>query len=108
MDAIAEYIGATTGYDMASADKEQGTLLDLEDVKKVAGLKLPAAATSMRYSAKVRTEAVVRLGVYSVLKLFKKAFKKGIFMSKFILNCEKNDLKISILFSWKKIQFSFG
>jgi len=50
--------------------------LDLEDVKKVAGLKLPTAATSMRYSAKVRTEAVVRLGIYSVLKFFKKAFKK--------------------------------
>ncbi len=76
MDAIAEYHSAMNGYEMASTDAEHRTLLDLEDVKKVAGLKLPAAATSMRYSAKVRTEAVVRLGVYSVLKLFKKAFKK--------------------------------
>jgi GTPase SAR1 family protein len=76
MDAIAEYHSAMNGDDMASADEEHRTLLDLEEVKKVAGLKLPAAATSMRYSAKVRTEAVVRLGVYRVLKLFKKAFRK--------------------------------
>ncbi|MCP3953524.1 MAG: hypothetical protein GY697_15100, partial [Desulfobacterales bacterium] len=76
MDAIAEYNSVINGFNTASADGEHRTLLDLEDVKQVVGLKLPAAATSMRYSAKVRTEAVVRLGVYSVLKLFKKIFKK--------------------------------
>jgi GTPase SAR1 family protein len=78
MDAIAEYQVAVNRNDTAAVagGEDQRSLLELEDVKKVAGLKLPAAATSMRYSAKVRTEAVVRLGVYSVLKLFKKAFKK--------------------------------
>jgi hypothetical protein len=78
MDAIAEYHAAMNRLEMQSAGtrEENLTLLELDEVKKVAGLKLPAAATSMRYSAKVRTEAVVRLGVYSILKVFKKVFKK--------------------------------
>lgn len=78
LDAISEYHQTMNDYAMGSAEAggEQLTLLELDDVKKVAGLKLPTSATSMRYSAKVRTEAVVRLGIYSVLKLFKKAFKK--------------------------------
>jgi len=78
LDAISEYDQTMNHYEMGSPEsgEEQPALLELEEVKKVAGLKLPAAATSMRYSAKVRTEAVVRLGIYSVLKLFKKAFKK--------------------------------
>jgi GTPase SAR1 family protein len=73
MDAIAQYHSAMNSTD--SGD-DRRPLLDLENVKKVAGLKLPSAATSMRYSAKIRTEAVVRLGFYSVLKLFKKMVKK--------------------------------
>lgn len=78
LDAISEYHQTMSQYEMGSADPgaEQLALLELDDVKKVAGLKLPTAATSMRYSAKVRTEAVLRLGIYSVLKLFKRAFKK--------------------------------
>ncbi len=77
-DAITEYHSAMHRYGMENTDSEDDrrALLDLEDVKAVAGLKLPSAATSMRYSAKVRTEAVVRLGLYSVLKLFKKIFKQ--------------------------------
>jgi len=78
MDAIAQYHSAMNHYGMESTDSgdDRRALLDLGDVKKVTGLKLPSAATSMRYSAKIRTEAVVRLGFYSVLKLFKKVFKK--------------------------------
>jgi len=78
LDAIAQYHSAMIHFGMenpASGDNQRA-MLDLEDVKKAAGLKLPVAATSMRYSAKVRTEAVVRLGFYSVLKMFKKVFKK--------------------------------
>jgi len=78
LDAISEYHQTMNHYEMGTAEagEKQLTLLELDDVKKVAGLKLPTSATSMRYSARVRTEAVVRLGIYSVLKLFKKAFKK--------------------------------
>ncbi len=78
MDAIYEYHNAMHRYGMedTGAANRQQDLLDMETVKITAGLKLPSAATSMRYSAKVRTEAVVRLGFYAVLKLLKKAFKK--------------------------------
>jgi hypothetical protein len=59
-----------------SAEQVSRTLLDIEVLKRVAGLKLPSSAASLQYYSKVRAEAVLRLGFYSVKKLFKKALKK--------------------------------
>jgi hypothetical protein len=39
-------------------------------------LKLPLAAATMRYSAHIKTDAVLRLGAYSLLRLLKKVLKK--------------------------------
>lgn len=52
-------------------------LLDLEVIKDSAGIRLPSAATALSYSARIRTEAFVRLGFYSMTKLFKKVLKKS-------------------------------
>jgi GTPase SAR1 family protein len=51
---------------------------DLETIKAGIALSMPPAADSMNYSARVRTEAVFRLGFYSLVKLVKKVFKKPI------------------------------
>ncbi|GBD95410.1 MAG TPA: hypothetical protein ENG83_14395 [Nitrospirae bacterium] len=51
-------------------------LLDINIIKRVAGLSLPSSTAALRYSAKVRTGAVMRLGFYSLKKFIKKAFKK--------------------------------
>lgn len=50
----------------------------LDAVKAIAALSFPPAAASMNYSARIRTEAIMRLGFYSLTKLVKKMLKKPI------------------------------
>ena len=54
------------------------SLMDLESIKRIAGIKLPSSSTTLQYSTKIRTEAFVRLGLYSMTKLFKKVLKKPV------------------------------
>lgn len=49
---------------------------DLEALKQLLGLRLPPAHAALRYSAHVKTQALARLGVYSLVRLLKKVFKK--------------------------------
>lgn len=49
---------------------------ELEAIRKTAGLSLPPAAATMRYSAQIKTEAVMRFGFYKLVNLVKKALKK--------------------------------
>lgn len=49
---------------------------DLESLKQAIGLTLQPAAASMRYSAHIKTEAIARLGFYSLVKVIRKALKK--------------------------------
>ena len=51
---------------------------DMEMIKRLEGFSLPPANATLRYSARIKTDAVIRFGVFSVIKLFKKAFKKPI------------------------------
>lgn len=49
---------------------------DLEGIKQAIGLSLQPAVSSMRYSAHIKTEAVARLGFYSLIKVVRKVLKK--------------------------------
>ncbi|MBU4002351.1 MAG: dynamin family protein [Proteobacteria bacterium] len=51
---------------------------DLDMIKRISGLKFPPADTTMRYSAKIKTDAFIRLSFYSALKMLKKLFKKPV------------------------------
>lgn len=51
-------------------------LADLKRIKLGNGLSLPPVETTMRYSARIKTEAVMRLGLYSTMKIFQKLLKK--------------------------------
>lgn len=51
---------------------------DIEAVKGVFGLKINPAMAVMQYSAKVKTEAVLRFGFYSMLNLFRRVLKKPV------------------------------
>ena len=51
---------------------------DIEALKAAGGLVLPPVAATMRYSAKIKTEAVVRLGAYSLAGLFRRLLKKPV------------------------------
>ena len=46
--------------------------------KADARLALPRLASTMRYSARIKTEAILRLGFYNTLKTAKKLFKKPV------------------------------
>jgi GTPase SAR1 family protein len=52
------------------------SMMDMDSIKRIAGIKLPPSSATLKYSAKIRTEALVRLGLYSMTKLFKKVLKK--------------------------------
>lgn len=49
---------------------------DMELVKRTSGLKLPPLSAPMRYTAKIKTEAVMRFGFYSFIRLFKEKILK--------------------------------
>jgi alpha-N-acetylglucosamine transferase len=51
--------------------------LELETIRKMAGLSLPPAAATIGYSAQIKTEAVMRFGFYKIVNLIKKAMKKS-------------------------------
>jgi hypothetical protein len=49
---------------------------DLETIRMMAGLSLPPAAATMRYSTQIKTEAVMRFGFYKIVNLLKKTMQK--------------------------------
>ncbi|MBC8552047.1 MAG: hypothetical protein H8D23_20575, partial [Candidatus Brocadiales bacterium] len=58
-------------FSMVNSDLEEEklilfrqSLMDLDSIKRIAGIKLPSSSTTLKYSAKIRTEALVRLGLY--------------------------------------------
>jgi hypothetical protein len=53
------------------------SLLDMDVIKQISGLTLPSTIAALQYSAKVRTEALMRLGLYSTITLFKRIIKKS-------------------------------
>jgi len=50
----------------------------VDTIKKTTGLRVPPLASSLQYTAKVRTEAILRLGYYNFAGFIKKLFKKSI------------------------------
>ena len=49
---------------------------DLASIKQIMGLSFPPAAASLRYSAHVKTDAVLRFGFFSLVRFVRKALKK--------------------------------
>jgi GTPase SAR1 family protein len=80
-EALGEYSRMVATFEIAnSSDNGQGEIVlpDMDSIKRISGLRLPALVTNMRYSAKIRTEAVLRLGFYTLLKNFKKLLRKPV------------------------------
>ena len=46
-------------------------------IKNISGLSLPSAGTTLHYSTKIKTEAIMRLGYYRVLGFIRKVFKRS-------------------------------
>ena len=79
-DAIVEYnsMMGNLGINSSPNSLKRIALPDFDSIKDITGLALPPAVTSMRYTSKMKTEAVMRLGFYTVVKFFKKLLKKPI------------------------------
>jgi GTPase SAR1 family protein len=79
-DAIVEYnkMMGNFGINKSRKNQERIGLPDIDSIKGMAGLALPPAVASMNYTSRVKTEAVIRLGFYTVLKFFRKFLRKPI------------------------------
>ncbi len=79
-DAIVGYNGMMENFGIIRSNEspKRIDLPDVDTIKAITGLTLPPAVAYMRYTAKIKTEAVMRLGFYTVVKFFKKLLKKPI------------------------------
>jgi GTP-binding protein EngB required for normal cell division len=79
-DAVRQYEGAMDKYDFAQITEQLtfNTAPDLNTIKQSKGIVLPPAAAVMHYSAHIKTEAVMRLGLFSLVRFFRQTFKKPI------------------------------
>jgi len=79
-DAIAKYNGmmGTLGINRSSENIKKISLPDIRTIKSITGLTVPPVAAYMRYTAKMKTEATMRLGLYKMFKIFKRLLKKPI------------------------------
>jgi GTPase SAR1 family protein len=78
-NALSEYTTALAGVGISL--KSEGhvgiRLLDMDAIKTETGMTLPPLVAAMRYSARIKTEAMMRLGAYSFIGLFRKILKKS-------------------------------
>jgi GTPase SAR1 family protein len=79
-DGIATYnrMMDKLGINHSNEDIKTIDLPDISTIKSITGLTLPPVAAYMRYTAKMKTEATVRLGFYKLVKIFKRLLKKPI------------------------------
>lgn len=77
-DAVLQYEKALVQLDLEQLPKrwEFDAVLDIEQIKQSIGLELPPAAATMQYSARIRTDAVLRLGVFTFMRAARNVFKK--------------------------------
>lgn len=79
-DALAEYSHMMDSFGVGCLQKRPPkiNLPDMDSIKSMIGLSLPPAEASLRYTARMKTEAVVRLGFYTAVKIFKRLIKKPV------------------------------
>jgi HAMP domain-containing protein len=63
---------------MPEAIATRSLLPGLEVIRQTSRLQLPPASAAMRYSAKVKTEAIMRLGAYKFLRGVRRLLRKPV------------------------------
>lgn len=114
VEALEEYNNSVEkfGIPPVFVDMAGTQSINMSSVKQVLGIKLPSAESTMRYSAKIKTDATIRLGIYSVVKVIKKIFKKPVLDSRedaFMALKDgvyrmKREMEKNILFHFKNYQ----
>ena len=80
-EALIEYDSALVKLKLTNHirnEHRQIHLPNMDSIKEANRLKMPPVVTFIRYSAKIKTEAVMKLGFLSALSIFKKMIKKPI------------------------------
>lgn len=77
-DALTEYGNLMDSFGVGCLQKrpQKINLPDMDSIKSMIGLSLPPAAASLRYTTRMKTEAVVRLGFYTLAKIFKRLIRR--------------------------------
>ena len=79
-DALDEYNRTLESFSIPGIAAVSGSgLRSIEMIKELSGLQLPTAAAVLRYSAKIRSEAFLRLGFYALFTTFKRLLRKTAF-----------------------------
>ncbi|MGB5986890.1 MAG: dynamin family protein [Desulfobacterales bacterium] len=81
-DALLAYNSAIQDLGLpplqAELDKQLFSVKQLERIKRLSKLAPPPAQNTMHYSAKIRSDAILRLGFYTALQFFKRLLKKEV------------------------------
>jgi hypothetical protein len=79
-DALTEYNVAmeSLGLGAASDYRKPAGDLDLKTLKQAKNLTFPAAAATMNYSTAIKTEAIMRLGMYNFIKQIKRLIRQPV------------------------------
>ncbi len=77
-DALLKYTNGLADFGINSLDTKGGDIAfpGFDSIKAAEGLIVPPVVAHMHFSAKIKTEAIMRLGFYNVIKFIKKIFKK--------------------------------
>ncbi len=79
-NVLAGYDGMMKGIERKH-DTDDSNLTDTPDldaIKNILGLPLPPMATALNYSARIKTDATLRLGFYATLGFVKRLFRKTV------------------------------
>ncbi len=79
-DALTEYNAAMErlGLGVASDYRKSAGDLDLKTLKQTKNLAFPPAAATMNYSTAIKTEAIMRLGMYNFIKQIKRLIRQPV------------------------------
>ncbi|MBN2516764.1 MAG: dynamin family protein [Deltaproteobacteria bacterium] len=66
------------GVQLSSQSSKSDVSFNMDTIKRMSGLSMPPLITSLQYTTRIRTDAIVRLGFYNFIKVMKKLFKKPI------------------------------
>ena len=77
-DALLEYNDAMArmGLGEASENGKSVAEIDMKSVKQEKHLEFPTASATMNYSAAIKAEAILRLGVYNVIRQFRRLVRR--------------------------------
>jgi len=66
------------GVQLSSQSSKSDFSFNVDTIKRVSGLSMPPLISSLQYTTRIRTDAIVRLGFYNFIKVMKKLFKRPI------------------------------